>query len=174
MLSASSLPATQALTLYRPIDTLCTFETADHTAAGGGTAPARYAVRQVLDQEHKKLQAQQTADARRARFAAGAPDDRPEAAARLQHRPDNPSGNKENVPPLGDGKLGQQAKAPGVKRDFFGRVLATVPVPRSDSSGARKQTGGSGKARIWVSYHEGFSNAVKKPIGLKTLLDSLS
>ena len=72
-----------------------------------------------------------------------------------------------------------------VKRDFFGRVIVNHESPApADDEGARPGSkgqlvsGGGGKGkkaegRIWVSYHEGFSNAVRKPIGLRELMEGL-
>ncbi|RMD42304.1 hypothetical protein DV735_g2832, partial [Chaetothyriales sp. CBS 134920] len=79
-----------------PLDTLTTF----HLAKGAPSAPVRYAVRQVLDQELRKEKAVQAALSRQARGARG--------------------------------------------------------------------------ARVWVSFHEGFSNAVRKPITLKELMEGFA
>ena len=62
------------------------------------------------------------------------------------------------------------------KRDFFGRIVNDV---RPTSAGKEKTANDSKsdtkacqERRVWVSYHEGFSNAVRKPISLKEFLDS--
>ena len=68
------------------------------------------------------------------------------------------------------------------KRDFFGRLIAVNEVPhngdaaddarvqgRPESAAGRAKGGDQG--RIWVSYHEGFSNAVRKPITLRELME---
>lgn len=63
----------------------------------------------------------------------------------------------------------------GVKRDFFGRVIvndAKAASSKSNLKSASKSTQGDDK-RVWVSFHEGYSNAVRKPITLKGLMDSL-
>ena len=81
--------------------------------------------------------------------------------------------NKENEAPevAKAGKI--QAQATKVKRDFFGRVIKNTR-PASAGKGAQK---GDSKTddeagRVWVSFHEGFSNAVRKPITLKELLET--
>ena len=193
----------------RPIDELATFATASKKATGSGvttgsspmpSAPARYAVRQVLQQELVKLRVVQAAEARAARGGATGP-----AAGA--------DGNGENIIPpsaaaaYNDDALQAKSKplvpAKGVKRDFFGRVIVNEervdgtsgsaggkarPGSRSgklkgsNGGGAGGGAGGSGAdaggaggkgERIWVSYHEGFSNAVRKPIGLRELMEGL-
>jgi len=73
-----------------------------------------------------------------------------------------------------------------VKRDFFGRVLE-VEGPRS-MNGLRGDEGGkeesrearrkrvrteNGEGRVWVSFHEGYSNAVRKPVTIRELMGGL-
>ena len=58
-----------------------------------------------------------------------------------------------------------------VKRDFFGRVIREKPLLEGE---VRKQTKPEGdEDRIWVSFHEGFSNAVRKPITMEELFRGL-
>ena len=121
-------------------------------------------MRQVLDQELHKYRSTQAAAARQARSAAGGPTSQADAA------------DKENAPvgPSAD-KIGGKAhdRAMGVKRDFFGRVIVNEES-RSGGSGNASTVASSSKpgnkGRIWVTYHEGFSNAVRKPISLKELM----
>lgn len=98
------------------------------------------------------------------------------------------SEGKENLRP-GIKADGQDQKPVKVKRDFFGRpiVATSLPTPppeigeKVDASTIAKSTATKGKAqttteggesgRIWMSFHEGFSNAVRKPITLRDLLD---
>lgn len=73
-----------------------------------------------------------------------------------------------------------------VKRDFFGREIlnhASVHASASGSSnscgggkssGGGGSGGGDGKPKVWVTFHEGFSNAVRKPIGMRELMDGFS
>ena len=60
------------------------------------------------------------------------------------------------------------------KRDFFGRVIVneeSVTLQQRDSS--RTAANGNDEGRVWVTYHEGFSNAVRKPITLRELMEGL-
>jgi chromosome transmission fidelity protein 18 len=62
----------------------------------------------------------------------------------------------------------------GGKRDFFGRL---VNEARPGSAGKGMESAASkavkkAEERVWVSFHEGYSNAVRKPVSLKELLDS--
>jgi chromosome transmission fidelity protein 18 len=57
-------------------------------------------------------------------------------------------------------------KPKGAKRDFFGRVVETEPLGLS----AIPVSAAPNRGRIWVSFHEGFSNAVRRPITLQELL----
>lgn len=125
--------------------------------------PTRYAIRQVLDQELRKEKILQASMSRQAR-GKGAVVATPMA-----------EDDKENVNPVKEKK---------VMRDFFGRVIATQsfakPDVRNDASVIAKSTATKGKAktgndgdegRIWVSFHEGYSNAVRKPITLADFMD---
>lgn len=157
-----------------PLDALTSFETAAPTAAPA--APVRYAVRQVLDQEYRKELLRRQNEARQARYRAGGG-----VASGLEpgamddaYGLDN---GKEN-----ESKKGSGAKGLAVKRDFFGRIinealpsaLSGAGSEESASSGVRKKRklGGAGQEtnKVWVSYHEGFSNAVRKPITLEELM----
>ena len=157
---------------YRPIDELATFATSSASGAAAA-APTRYAVRQVLAQEVSRLRSQMAAESRAARGSG--------ALLGMSRDVNVLSGtsDKENLPPASKeiGKAGSK----GVKRDFFGRVIVNEEsVGRPGSAGGDEgkgrpgSKGGKGNGgRIWVSYHEGFSNAVRKPIGLKELMDGL-
>jgi chromosome transmission fidelity protein 18 len=123
------------------------------------TAPVRYAIRQVLDQELKKEKLLANSVARHARSSIY-----PEDIAAADE-------DKENRNPVEKAKEAM-AKAPLTKRDFFGRIVNDVR-PRSKGNGAIDLTKvGKDDKRVWVSFHEGFSNAVRKPITLKELMDS--
>ncbi len=143
----------------RPLDSLATFETRKST--GGPPVPVRYAVRQLLDQEYRKDALRRRSENRLAR---GSGHSRLEALG--------PGGDdKENADA---GKKKRASISGGGKRDFFGRI---VNEARPGSAGKGMESAGSKSAekaekRIWVSFHEGFSNAVRKPITLKGLLDS--
>ncbi|KAH8167242.1 hypothetical protein CIB48_g1001 [Xylaria polymorpha] len=147
------------------LDLLATFETSAATLHGT-QAPTRYAVRQVLDQELLKANLLRENAARQARYKAGNP-----------HGPDNYVFNdKENA------SVAKEQALPiiPVKKDFFGRVIQSEvrPLSESDGNSADKRKTGSkplGKAetKVWVTYHEGMNNAVRKPITLDELLRGL-
>lgn len=78
------------------------------------------------------------------------------------------------------------------KRDFFGREIvnsATVEATRLSTGveggkgggkgsgshgGIGRGSGADGRPKIWVTFHEGFSNAVRKPIGMRELMDGFT
>lgn len=123
----------------------------------------RYAVRQVLDQELQKTIAARETAAARARFSAGGPIDEVPIAQPPQLHDD-----KENA---GE-KKPQIAPSTLVKRDFFGRVV--VEVPLYDTDGNRQAKAEEPAAnQVWVTYHEGLNNAVKKPLTLEEFLQGL-
>lgn len=148
------------LTTHRPIDTLTAF----HMAKSTGTVPApvRYAVRQVLDQEHRKETLLRLSTARQAR-SAKLDTDNGEAH----------TGDKENRNPFGKHRKAAPSMN-GVKRDFFGRIINDVrPVSAGGKSNAEDRTASKNEEpRVWISFHEGYSNAVRKPLTLKELLES--
>lgn len=151
---------------------LSTFETAGaHVLAA--QIPVRYAVRQVLDQELQKTIAQRETAARQARFRAGMGataelGDQHHGAVLLPHD------DKENAAAGGGG--GQKAlpiMPTIVKKDFFGRVVMEKPLAEIDGNagGQRKgQAADKGENKVWVTYHEGLNNAVRKPITLEDFL----
>lgn len=71
--------------------------------------------------------------------------------------------------------------APGVKRDFFGRIIrnsetaptTTTSIKQRQSGHKRNSSGNDHDRKVWVTFHEGFSNAVRKPITLAELLSEL-
>jgi chromosome transmission fidelity protein 18 len=151
-----------SLTSFRPLDTLVTFETT--LSSAGAPAPVRYAVRQVLDQEYQKNIIVRENAARQARYKAGNPEDEIECSIL----------NKENE--------GHHAQEPvlGAKKDFFGRVVREEVMPLGDIDGNAQGERKVGKRKdskddnkVWVSFHEGFSNAVRKPITIEELLRGL-
>jgi chromosome transmission fidelity protein 18 len=144
----------------RPLDTLVTFETSLSTSA---PAPVRYAVRQVLDQEYQKNIIVRENAARQARYRAGNPEDKNDFS-------------------FSDAKENKGHHAPervlGAKKDFFGRVLKEMPLMEIDGNegeGRKERVKQKGKDdnKVWVSFHEGFSNAVRKPITVEELLRGL-
>lgn len=70
----------------------------------------------------------------------------------------------------------------GSKRDFFGRIIIHEARPDRDDGDetadyrAKKRNrvpGEEEENKVWVSFHEGFSNAVRKPITLDELMRGL-
>lgn len=67
------------------------------------------------------------------------------------------------------------------KRDFFGRIIIGKPVEKDkNDSGSKGVTGRKRakdtedeEAKVWLSFHEGFSNAVRKGISMRELLSGL-
>ncbi|KAI1824000.1 hypothetical protein F4861DRAFT_284937 [Xylaria intraflava] len=144
------------------LDHLATFETSA-AVLHGTQAPTRYAVRQVLDQELQKVNLLRENAARQARYKAG-----------------NPLDSEDYI--FDDKENARAGKANGlpeviVKKDFFGRVIRSEARPLSETDGnaadRRRSGGDAAETRVWVTYHEGMNNAVRKPIGLDELLRTL-
>ncbi|KAK4125879.1 hypothetical protein N657DRAFT_662268 [Parathielavia appendiculata] len=152
------------------LDALATFETASAYILAS-QAPTRYAVRQVLDQELQKTLAQKQTASRLARLRSGS------GAPATTTRPDTHhlllDDDKENNGIAARAAVGEDK--PRVKRDFFGRVIVERPLPEADGNAAgvkkrrNKEESGQG-AKVWVTYHEGLNNAVRKPISLEEFM----
>ncbi|KAI9757228.1 MAG: hypothetical protein M4579_003528 [Chaenotheca gracillima] len=178
------------------LDTLATFATVISTSSSAAAPqPVRFAVRQVLDQELQKDILRRDAEARQARFHAGDP----AGADGLASAPTViTTANGTPIPKL-DGKENLSAKTKPLggplKRDFFGRVIVNEARPSTTADNnelddndpimqiRKKRRGASGldlptnqgpalpgESLCWVSFHEGFSNAVRKPISLEELM----
>lgn len=147
--------------VHRPLDSLAVFETASQS--NSTTAPTRYAIRQVLDQEYQKYLSRQRTDAWQDRRKSG--DGHGFEAGLGAENKDIASTEKEGV----------NLRLMAVRRDFFGRVV-DVALPTTRGRSSQGENGGSQdsksdeKCNVWVSYHEGFSNAVRKPITLDELM----
>ena len=164
----------QSSYVYRmepPIDSLAAFETASSASIASGTT-TRYAVRQALDQEHQKYIQRKSAESRREKYRALNPG--------FEDIITIPSTfPKENNPDAAKlASAGSQArKLDAVKRDFFGRIIqecnvTNVWIGGSDSADgvAKKKINTKEEEKVWVSFHEGYSNAVRKPITLEELM----
>lgn len=140
----------------RPLDSLASFSKMQGTSsASSSSGPVRYAVRQVLDQEYRNEQA---------RKATGALGSSKLGKASISKSADGPDAN--------DGAAEQTPvrDLSGVKRDFFGRIIKeTTPPPDSLLETAQSESSKAGR-KAWVTYHDGFSNAVRKPISMVELL----
>ncbi|CUS13516.1 unnamed protein product [Tuber aestivum] len=147
--------------IYRmepPIDTLSVYPTLA-ISTESAPAPVRYAVRQVLDQEHKKELLRRRELARQSRM--GVSNDIPQ----LKKPTATP-----NTPNL-------KRKVREIKKDFFGRIVTRAD--EEDTEEGRKKRRKDEKdekaeeQKVWVSFHEGFSNAVRKGITLDELMNGL-
>ncbi|OLN87876.1 Chromosome transmission fidelity protein 18 [Colletotrichum chlorophyti] len=145
------------------IDGLAIYETAGNLLLSN-QAPTRYAVRQVLDQEMQKTIALRESAARQARFKAGNPLGHEEVPVQVE---------KEDI-------IKEQEKLleAAVKRDFFGRIVPARPLGEVDPNGVSKrqrkrEPEGKSDNKVWVTYHEGLNNAVRKPITLKEFMRGL-
>jgi chromosome transmission fidelity protein 18 len=121
----------------------------------------------VLDQEYQKNIKVRENAARQARYKAGNPED--DVAYKF-------SDDKENK----DKRINyDELPISTVKKDFFGRILveeaATLPLQEGDgNTGPKKKTTvGKSENKVWVTFHEGFSNAVRKPVTVEELLRGL-
>lgn len=150
------------LTSGGDLDALAIYETAGNLILSS-SAPTRYAVRQVLDQELQKTIVLREAAARQARFKAGNPMGLEEAPVHVDH---------EKI-------LKNQEKMveASVKKDFFGRIIPSRPLgemdPKSTYKRKTQQNDGKEDIRVWVTFHEGLNNAVKKPITLGEFVKGL-
>jgi chromosome transmission fidelity protein 18 len=164
-----------------PLDDLVDFRTflASSSAPASGTstptvsnapAPAastriRYAVRQVLDQEHvKALNARERA-ARQARFRAGGDG---------EEHDEQPRDKFEEAAARKNSTISTAIGARQAKKDFFGRVVKTPAFEGAGTAGAATPTEVTGQqVKVWVTFHEGFSNAVRKPVTVEEILRGL-
>ncbi|KAF2762386.1 hypothetical protein EJ05DRAFT_507934 [Pseudovirgaria hyperparasitica] len=158
---AAAGPGTRADWVFRmepPLDAQAVFETLGGCA--GAEAKVRFAVRQVLEAEYRREVAKRENEERKKRGGIVDVDILMDANA-------------------GEGlaeKVGSVVKVPMVKKDFFGRVLRKEEERvEGDGDGTSRNKKKSkeherAEGRVWVSYNEGFSNAVRKPITLKELL----
>lgn len=138
----------------RPIDSLVVFSKVKGSTieTSGSTAPVRYAVRQVLDQEYRKATTRKQSEAMSAsKLSAKRPSKSDDAAA------------------------AQAIKEAAIKRDFFGRVVdepAPEPKDMTTAESWAEEASKAGRA-VWVTFHEGFSNAVRKPVSMGELMAGL-
>ena len=189
-------PLEQAAWVYRmepEVDELGSFGTwAGGAGAGGGgstgaagrTDKVRYAVRQVVDAEWKRESARLAGQARlRRRGLAGDGDEQQGSLAGLDADGKLRNSGKQ-VDELKGSLIGRTATVAAVKKDFFGRPLkdtntelgedGSMAHDAHDPQKKRRVAGGSrgskAQGRVWVSFHEGYSNAVRKPITLAELM----
>jgi chromosome transmission fidelity protein 18 len=151
-----SIPGGWVLRMDPPLDSLGTMET---LKGGEATVSVRYAVRQVLEMEWRKEDARREEETRRARMGGD-------------------TALYDITPLVGkDKQVGRlDARLLGAKKDFFGRAVEVVPQYEENGDLVPDKKQAVGKAeehRVWVKYQEGFSNAVRKPISIRELMDGL-
>lgn len=133
-----------------PLDVLATFE----TMSGKKEEKVRYAVRSVLEQEWRKESARIDMDNRKRRGGQTEVDE-------VEEQKEEKT-TEERV---------AAANARAVKRDFFGRVIVEKPLLEGQLK--KRENKGGDEGRIWVSFNEGYSNAVRKPVTIDELLRGL-
>ncbi|GAO48920.1 hypothetical protein G7K_3082-t1 [Saitoella complicata NRRL Y-17804] len=110
--------------------------------------PQRYAIRQMIAQgiERVRLQRRKTEV--------------------LGITPEEPTSSTKK------GEVGAAGGKEAVKKDFFGRVIVPKTEEENEGEGAekKKRKWEAEKPRVWVKYHDGYSNAVRKLITLNELL----
>ncbi|KAE8150205.1 hypothetical protein BDV25DRAFT_114548 [Aspergillus avenaceus] len=142
-----------------PLDTLVAFSKMKGGLSGtGASAPVRYAVRQVLDQESRKETVRKQSEA---------------LSSVVPKRSAGKSTNDQNQVD-GKGTNKSLTNGPRAKRDFFGRIIRepTPPPAGSQENPVQNEASKAGR-KVWVTYHDGFSNAVRKPISMSELLAGL-
>ncbi|KAL8765153.1 MAG: hypothetical protein Q9209_007685 [Squamulea sp. 1 TL-2023] len=149
-----------------PVDALTSFETA--ASRGPASSTARYAIRQALDQEYQKSVVGQRASAGQARIGIGRNVPLHKAADATKNKGQTGLPRKES----------EHAITP--KRDFFGNFIEDDGCKLEKTNGRRPSTdpydrasSEKGGGKIFVSFHEGYSNAVRKPITLDDLMRGL-
>ncbi|KAF7569773.1 HolB, ATPase involved in DNA replication [Pyrenophora tritici-repentis] len=137
------------------LDALASFE----TLGGKKDDKVRYAVRSVLEQEWRKESALREHANRKRRGGQDEFDDEVDAEKKEKKT------TEEKV---------AEANKKAVKRDFFGRIVQETDATRKEAK--RKLDSGEmagNVGRIWVSFHEGYSNAVRKPVTIDDIMRGL-
>jgi chromosome transmission fidelity protein 18 len=157
--SHSSGPQTWVFRMEPAVDELSVYDTFDLKAAGLEKVDrTRFAVRQVLSQEFS-VHTKKTAET--ARVARGGIVSLTDAVAGATLPTLSRDGSKK------------------AKRDFFGRVVAEEKEEEGEDEAVQqkrkraKLDEGGDKERVWVTFHEGYSNAVRKPVSLGELVGGL-
>jgi len=157
-----------------PLDDLTTYETSDDFRKGKIGAGSRYAVRQVLDQEWRKEVIVRENRARQMRFHAG--DTEENSRPRSSSSTSNPQPEVKKPAATG-GRLKahiiQEERIVIQKKDFFGRAIVEKEGKKGHSRVGNVGGRGRDENRVWVSYHEGFSNAVRRPVRVEDILRGL-
>jgi chromosome transmission fidelity protein 18 len=135
------------------LDVMGTFE----TISGKKEEKVRYAVRSVLEQEWRKESARTDMENRKRRGGQTEADE-------VEEEQKEEMTTEEKV---------AESNARAVKRDFFGRVIKERPLMEGEQRKKVVENKGGDVGRIWVSFNEGFSNAVRKPVTVDELLRGL-
>ncbi|KAF2089697.1 hypothetical protein K490DRAFT_72394 [Saccharata proteae CBS 121410] len=153
------------LRMEPPLDAVGAFV----TTAGRPEERVRFAVRSVLDAEFRRAERAREGEARKRRGGVG-------GLGEL----DGDDGDGEDAGGRGTAgasgglDLEEVGKKVVVKKDFFGRVVQeVVPLGPVEGKKRREMRDGKEEGRVWVSFHEGFSNAVRKPVTLSELMAGL-
>ncbi|KAL6861097.1 hypothetical protein J3F83DRAFT_234098 [Trichoderma novae-zelandiae] len=148
------------------IDSLSTYETASSLLTS--QPPARYAIRQVLDQELRRTLALRETNARQARFQAGRSLGEGEQQQQQQQQQPlallNQKKKGDHMAVVEDGLV--------VKKDFFGRIIQAQALADVEG-GLREKKAVVVQEKVWVTFHEGLNNAVRKPMTLQEFLSGL-
>jgi chromosome transmission fidelity protein 18 len=143
------------LRMEPPLDALGVFETLD----GKKDEKVRYAVRSVLETEWKRESLRLDTEARKRRGGQLEED--------TAEREDSKAAGVDTTVLVKE----------KVKRDFFGRAIKERAHDDTETEKEMKRRKDmekqSDEGRIWVSFHEGFSNAVRKPITLDEFMRGL-
>ncbi|KAM5466936.1 Chromosome transmission fidelity protein 18 [Microsporum audouinii] len=150
------------------LDSLNSFSKVKGTALSTGSisAPVRYAVRQALDQEYRKSLIKRQSEPQTSHYGG------PSGSAKGSNSKDANDGENSS-------KQAKSSRSTGPKRDFFGRIIPEKPPGASPDTGkagqgsSRTSDANKKAKKVWVSYHEGFSNAVRKKITMAELLSGL-
>ena len=137
-----------------PLDSLGVFETLPN--AEGKSGGNRYGVRSVISTEYIKEKSRTEEETRRRRVTGEVDEEHIEQQTEVVTQED------------------KDKKKLQVKRDFFGRPIA-VPVnenPSGDDAEQAEKKDITGP-EVWITFHEGYSNAVRKPITLRELMSGL-
>lgn len=151
-----------------PVDAWGVYETMERTGKQMADGKVRFAVRQVLEQEWKKEGMRREGEARERRWKGGEVAEGDEGVVAKMSGVGAVKQEVVSDVPVKGGK-GR------IKKDFFGRPLVEKEYVEGQSHGPIGATKGKREehGRVWITYHEGFSNAVRKGITLKELLDGL-
>lgn len=133
-----------------PIDALGAFQ-GFNQGSPSDVKGVRFAVRQVLEGEWR-------------RRAAAAGKDGHVGVAEKVTKKDGSDKEKNRLEALAGSD---------VKRDFFGRVIKEVLRADGTAQVAPRTAKQTETERVWVSFHEGYSNAVRRPITMEELLRGL-